>query len=179
MKTEISKENCLALLSRLASKELRKAELFEGEYVLFENGRLFSIKSGKEMKIGTTPQGYSMAYLWHNGISHKIPLHRLLGKHFIPNPEGKPEINHKNGIRNDNRLENLEWCTSSENKFHSHRVLGHKGIKMIEFKGQKKPLKLWSEQLGINFKTLHNRIYMYGMSVEVAFTRPVGRWASL
>lgn len=53
-------------------------------------------------------------------------IHRLVAEAFIPNPENKPTINHINGIRTDNRLENIEWNTVQENSLHSFRVLKRK-----------------------------------------------------
>lgn len=58
------------------------------------------------------------------GIGYSV--HRLIAIAFIPNPENKPEVNHKNGVYNDYRLDNLEWVTKAENQIHSWRELNRK-----------------------------------------------------
>lgn len=70
-------------------------------------------------------RGYAMAYIiGSNGLKKQILIHRLVAKAFIPNPENKPEVNHINGVRNDNRVENLEWATSMENMKHARSFGG-------------------------------------------------------
>lgn len=61
--------------------------------------------------------------LRRDGVRYKHKTHRLVAIHFIPNPENKPQVNHKNGQRHDNRVVNLEWCTGSENMKHAFHVL--------------------------------------------------------
>lgn len=57
-----------------------------------------------------------------NGIQKAFTLHRLLALAFLPNPFKYPCINHKNGVKTDNRLENLEWCSYSHNQSHAIRT---------------------------------------------------------
>lgn len=70
--------------------------------------------------------GYAHIILKKDGKSTTKTIHRLVAETFIPNPENKREVNHLNGIKNDNRVENLAWATKSENELHKYRVLGYK-----------------------------------------------------
>lgn len=92
----------------------------------------------KKLTPWISKDGYFYVGLRENGRWVKKRVHRLVAEAFIPNPENKPFINHKNGIRTDNRIENLEWVTNSENMLHGYRVLGNKGA-WLGKKGKSNP----------------------------------------
>lgn len=81
---------------------------------------------GREIKKHRAGQGYLRAVLCVDGKSHHLYIHRLVADAFIPNPDGKPEVNHKDGNKHNNIVSNLEWVTKSENGLHSYRELGRK-----------------------------------------------------
>lgn len=80
----------------------------------------------RKLKPVLDKKGYVYVTLCRDKKHCPSKIHRLVAEHFIPNPENKPQVNHINGIKTDNRVENLEWCTGSENVLHAFRVLGRK-----------------------------------------------------
>ena len=103
---------------------------YEGVYQISNLGR---VKSLNYLRMGfesirkpTLNKGYLLVSLYKNNKQKMWSVHRLVAISFIENPENKEQVNHKNGVRNDNRLENLEWSTVSENNRHSYEILGRK-----------------------------------------------------
>lgn len=100
-------------------------EGFKGLYQVSTHGRVKKIYKGKEtiLKGGKFSNGYLLVSLTvEKRIYRHFLTHRLVAQTFIPNPDGKSDVNHKNGIKTDNRVENLEWCTRSENLQHAVNI---------------------------------------------------------
>lgn len=104
---------------------------YEGLYQVSTKGRVKSLSyknTGDEKlfveKLDT--RGYVQVMLTKDKLNRTYLLHRLVAQAFISNPENKPQINHINGIRTDNRLENLEWVTNRENCSHGAKLRGEK-----------------------------------------------------
>lgn len=97
-------------------------------YAISTMGRVWSAKHGV-MKTPINNHDYPHCNIMVNGESFRVMVHHEMGKVFLPNPEKKRTINHKNGIRWDNMLDNLEWATHTEQIVHSFNVLGRKAAK--------------------------------------------------
>lgn len=103
------------------------------EYVTSKEGVVKSLRYNKEKILSTriNYKGYKCVSLRNNNRQKVFKVHRLIAIHFIPNPENKPQVNHKNGIKTDNRIENLEWCTNLENQKHARKngLINDSGIR--------------------------------------------------
>lgn len=80
-------------------------------------------KKGCILKFGTRSDGYYIVNISNYKHRRTWKVHQLVAEVFIPNPENKPCINHKNGVKTDNRVDNLEWATHKENTQHAFKVL--------------------------------------------------------
>ena len=114
------------------SNNKQSSPILNTNYSICIDGTLINNKTNKIKKFTKDTNGYMKTQIWTNGVKKNILQHRILAQLFIPNPMDKKEINHKNGIKHDNRLENLEWCNRSENMFHCYDVLGKEAFKPIK-----------------------------------------------
>ena len=94
------------------------AQIENTQYYIHDDGAIFNSKTLRFIKPQSNGR-YLKVTLSINGKERQFLVHRLVAKAFIPNPQNKPEVNHINGNRYDNRVENLEWVTASENQIHA------------------------------------------------------------
>jgi len=120
-------------------------------YQVSRDGRIFSKRRGIFLKPQMNSRGYYHVCL---GTSRRNKtIHRLVAIQFIPNPEDKPDIYHRNGVKTDNRIENLRWCNSSENGRNSNisknNSSGYVGVSWYERD------KVWESYITANYKKIH------------------------
>lgn len=153
-------------------------EGYEGIYQISNQGRVkclpkdvVSTKYGhvrhypeRIAKVYSRPKGYLYVELSKDGKAKKVSIHRLVAEHFIPNVEDKPQVNHIDGNKVNNKVDNLEWVTASENIKHAHnnslRGEFHKGIAVEqytmsgEFVRRFKSINKASKITGIDYSTI-------------------------
>lgn len=155
-------------------RELTLGSLFDGLYMITDDGKLYSTRTGKWLKPDKDKYGYVYYVVSINSVRHTVKAHRAVAQCFIPNPEGKPTVDHINCIRDDNRVSNLRWATSSEQvrneitypkmvknaMLRDHRAMGEKinwnrtpvmVTKNGVIVGKYPSLKMAVDELGINY----------------------------
>ena len=117
----------------------KEIEGYEGLYAVSNYGHIKSLprkifnhkgfwnREERIIKPEKDSKGYLRVSFCVNGKSHTFKVHRLVAQAFIPNPECKPQVNHIDGNKQNNNVENLEWCTNQENQIHAVKTgLYHK-----------------------------------------------------
>ena len=94
---------------------------YVGLYEVSSEGRVRNVKTGKILKPKNNRRGYLFVGLHKNGAVKKRYIHRLVAQAFIPNPNKLPEVNHKDEIKANNNLDNLEWVSHRDNSNYGKR----------------------------------------------------------
>ena len=129
------------------------------DYIITKEGEIFNKRNGKKLK----PQKNGKGYLRISIGGKLMFVHRLIAELYIPNPDNKPQVNHINGNKLDNRVENLEWVTNMENRKHAL-------INLLHYQGEQCS---WSKlnKEKVDFIRLHKELSnkelatLYGVSV--------------
>lgn len=116
-------------------KEWKEVKGYEGKYIISNYGEIISLPRYKEnrgkfqyvepkeiCRYVNKKNGYVYVQLWNNATYKNIRLHKLVAENFIENKEGKEQINHIDGNKKNNKVNNLEWCTCKENIQHVYKI---------------------------------------------------------
>lgn len=117
------------------------------DYQVSNTGKVRSCKRNKIKEMAQDKRyGYMRITLRKKGKSKHYQVHRLIAETFIDNPLNLKEVNHKNGIKDDNNVENLEWCSRSENEKHCYRNNPelHKTSIVYQYDLQNRFIKEWN-----------------------------------
>lgn len=159
---------------------------YEGAYQISNFGNVRSLKRNILLRQSPDRKGYLHIILYKNNKSKVGRIHRLVAETFIPNPENKPQVNHKDGNKLNNCVNNLEWVTNSENQKHAFKLHlqtnsgnnNPRARKINQYDSTGKLIKTWNsfyditKELGINrssiwrccvgkYKKSHNYVWRY------------------
>jgi AraC-like DNA-binding protein len=100
-------------------QEFKDIKGFEGRYAINKNGEVYSYFLNRLMKLKTSKTGYLVVHLRKQEEEKHPSVHRLVAEHFIDNPDNKPTVNHIDGNKKNNGVENLGWSTHKEQSKHA------------------------------------------------------------
>jgi hypothetical protein len=123
-------------------------------YSVSSFGRVRNDKTNKYISLCLGNNGYYRCHLWNNNKQKTFLIHRLVATAFIDNPENKPQVDHINNNKNDNRIENLRWVTDKENKKNQIRNKQNINEKYISQMGNVYRLRIKKQNIDKVFKTL-------------------------
>ena len=142
---------------------------FENRYEIYEDGSIINIKTNKPICQWKDNVGYLQVVIRNNGKKKYMRVHRLVAEHFIPNPNNLPQVNHIDGDKTNNHVNNLEWTDNKTNTQHGYdNNLYHSKKRSIKIKvynklgeyiNTYKSIRETAQVLNINRKTLSRILF--------------------
>jgi len=129
----------------------KKIENYKGLYEVSDAGKIRSAKQNLNPVLTTA--GYPKVKLCRDGNVKSMLVHRLVAIAFLDNPENKPQVNHKDGDKTNNNVNNLEWCTASENMKHAFATKLN-----VTLTGENHPSSKLSNSDVVNIKSLKGKV---------------------
>jgi len=159
----------------LISNAARTIPGYEGLYAVTRTGVVYSLprKFSKKLKImkavDNMPAGYLRVALTRDGRTKLVYIHRLVAEAYISNPGNKPMVNHLDGDKTNNRIENLEWVTGQENRDHAfehglypqQKIHPSKKKEIYDLVKEGVPVKVVAEKYGLKAGGVRSLVYRY------------------
>ncbi len=150
-------------------------------YVIYSDGRVYSLKRNRFMSPWLNSNGYYKVNLWKSGKPKSCRVHRLVASAFIPNPHNKPQVDHKDRNRLNNNIDNLRWETSSVNNRNQSlskaNTSGYQGVSL--HKNRNTWCARWCDQNGKlrskSFKKIEDAIAYRAERVKELYQRPINQ----
>lgn len=160
-------------LTPLLNEEFRDIKGYEGQYQVSNYGRIkslcrlskcknekYKIIKEKILRVNYGTNKYAIVTFSKNKKIKTFEIHRLVAEAFIPNPDNLPCVNHRNEIKNDNRIENLEWCTYSYNNSYNgkaKKINEERKKPVLQFNLKGKLLKEYNSITEASLKTKYDK----------------------
>ena len=120
-------------------------------YEISNYGRMVNIKTGNLLKTQANKKGYQVVRVTINRVKRTFRIHRLVAQYFVSNPDNKTQVNHIDGNKNNNRYDNLEWCSNAENAHHAIKTgLWESVIKSSRLENEKRKKKVIARNIHTN-----------------------------
>ena len=150
---KLSKDSLKNGFVKLKTKEMKLTLKHLAPYEVWKDGSV--IRDMRHLSQHIDKYGYRRVNLWFDG-NRQFLTHRLVAITYIPNPENKPQVNHKDGNKLNNNVDNLEWCTNQENRDHAvlNKLHKYQRYSVTDsngfFKGEFDTSKVVAEKFGLD-----------------------------
>ena len=127
------------------------ARVEDTNYEISNYGRMVNTKTGNLLKTQANKKGYQVIRVTINRVKRTFRIHRLVAQYFVSNPNNKTQVNHIDGNKNNNRYDNLEWCSNAENAHHAIKTgLWESVIEGAKLENEKRKKKVIARNIHTN-----------------------------